>query len=61
MLWCINWSIEENLAVYRENLEMYILFDPIISLIGIYPKAKIGPIQIYVFIVQTTIVVKTCI
>lgn len=39
---------------------MDILFDPIISLLGIYPKAKIGPIQIYIFIVLPVIVVKTC-
>lgn len=39
---------------------MYIPSDPVISLIGIYPKAKIGPIQLYIFIVQTIIVVKTC-
>lgn len=40
------------------KLRMYTLFDLITSPIGIYPKAKFGQVQIYIFIIGSVITVK---
>lgn len=41
-----------------KNLEMYILFDLIISLLGIHPKAETGQAQVYIFIIRSVAIVK---
>lgn len=42
----------------KKTLEIYILFDLIISLLGIHPKAETGQVQVYIFIIESVTIVK---